>query len=85
MDNKAILDELIALLEQNGVAIRTEPMDGGGAALCKIKDKPVFFVDTQGRSADMAVVCARAVRELIDIEKVYIKPQIREFIETHAP
>ena len=81
MEAEAVLDELLALLEHNGVSIRTEPMGGGGGGLCKIKDRQVFFVDTEAQTADMAAICAGAVREIVDLENIYIRPQIRDFLE----
>lgn len=82
MEEETVLDELLALLEQNGVSIRTEPMGGGGGGLCKMKDKQVFFVDAEAATADMVAVCAEAVRETVDVEKIYIRPQIRAFLES---
>jgi len=82
MEEEAVLDELLALLEQNGVSIRTEPMGGAGGGLCKMKDKQVFFVDAEAATADMVAVCAEAVRETVDVEKIYIRPQIRAFLES---
>lgn len=81
MEDQAILEELLVLLEQNSVTIRSEAMGGRGGGLCKIKDKSLFFVDTEAQTADMAVICARAVHETVDIEKIYIRPQIRDFLE----
>lgn len=69
------------LLEHNGVSIRTEPMGGRGGGLCKIKDKQVFFVDAEAQTVDMAAICARAVSDMVDLENIYIKPQIRDFLE----
>jgi len=83
METEAVLEELLALLEHNGVSIRTEPMGGRGGGLCKIKDKQVFFVDAEAPKADMAAICAGAVREMVDLDNIYIKPQIRDFIEKH--
>ena len=83
MEDQAILEELLVLLEQNGVTIRSEPMGGRGGGLCKIKDKSLFFVDTEAQAADMAVICARSVHETVDIEGIYIRPQIRDFLERH--
>ena len=81
MDKQSILDELLTLLEQGGVTVRTDALGGGGGGLCKIKDKGVFFVDTQSSAAENAEICARAVAELIEIENIYIRPEVREFIE----
>jgi len=82
MEEEAVLDELLALLEHNGVSIRTEPMGGAGGGLCKMKDKQVFFVDTEAQKADMAAICAGAVRQIVDLENIYLRPQIRAFLES---
>ena len=84
MNEQRILEEIIALLESNGVAIRREPLAGAAGGLCTVKGEHVFFVDTQSCSADVAAVAADAVRQVIDIETVYIRPEIREFIESHS-
>jgi hypothetical protein len=82
MNEQRILDELLEILEANGVSIRHEQMGGGAGGLCTIKGKHIFFVDTQSSSADVAAAAAEAVRKVVDIEKVYIRPEIREFIES---
>lgn len=81
MDKQQILEELVLLLEGVGVEIRYEQLGGEGGGLCKVRGSDIFFVDTQAPSTEMAELCARAVYELIDIEKVYIRPEIRQFIE----
>ncbi len=84
MNTQKILEELLLLLESNGVIIRDEPLGGSGGGLCSIKGQWIFFVDTQAPSAVMSVVCAEAVPQVMDIEQVYIKPEIREFVEYHS-
>ena len=83
MNEQAILDELLALLEASNVKIRSEPLGGNGGGLCSIKGEQIFFVDTQASTADVAALCAEAVKKVIDIEKVFIKPQVRQFIENN--
>jgi hypothetical protein len=85
MNEQRILEELLALLEANGVAIRNEPLGGSGGGLCIVKGKQIFFVDTQAPSSDVAVLCATAVARVVDIEKLYIRPQVRQLIEAHSP
>jgi hypothetical protein len=75
---------MLTLLEANGVTIRNEPLGGSGGGLCTMKGQSIFFVDTQAQSADIAPICAEAVSKVIDIEKLYIKPEIRQFIENHT-
>ncbi len=84
MESQAILEELIAVLTHEGVTIRTGPMGGGGGGLCKIKGSLVFFVDTQCPTRQMAAICANAIKEIANIELVYLRPQIRQFLEENG-
>jgi hypothetical protein len=84
MNDQNILDELLALLEANGVTVRNEPLGGSGGGLCTIKGQRIFFVDTQAASAVSAAICAEAVSKVVDVEQIYIKPQIRQFIENNS-
>ncbi len=84
MNEQEILDELLGLLEGSGVAIRREAMGGGGGGLCAVKGSHLFFLDTEAPAAESAPVCAQAVAQLVDIENIYLKPEIREFVETYG-
>jgi hypothetical protein len=84
MNEQNILEELLALLEANGVTVRNEPLGGSGGGLCSIKGKPIFFVDTQASSAVSAAICAEAVSKVVDVEQIYVKPQVRQFIEDNS-
>jgi len=82
MNSQEILGHLLAILEQSGVELRTEPLGGAGGGLCSIKGKNIFFLDTQAPTTESASVCAQAVGRLVDIESIYIRPEIRQYIET---
>jgi hypothetical protein len=84
MNEQNILEELLALLEANGVTIRSEPLGGSGGGFCTIKGENIFFVDTQASSAVSAAMCAEAVSKVVDVEQIYIKPLIRQFIENNS-
>ena len=71
----------MAILEAEGVVIRRDSFGGSGGGLCKIKDEMLFFVDSDASSAESAVICAKAVAETVDVENIYIKPEVRELIE----
>ncbi len=84
MNEQRILEELLALLEASGVVIRKEPLGGSGGGLCTVKGQAIFFVDTQAPSAEVAALCSQAVSKTINIEQIYIKPEIRQFIENNS-
>jgi hypothetical protein len=84
MNEQRILEQLLSLLEANGVTVRTEPLGGCGGGLCTVKGKPFFFVDTQAPSHEVAALCAEAVLRVANIEDVYIRPEVRQFIENHV-
>jgi hypothetical protein len=81
MDSAAILDELLALLEAQNVVIRRDAIGGSGGGLCNIKGKNIFFFDTDATTAETAAKCAEALVKITDVEKLYIKPQVRELVE----
>jgi hypothetical protein len=84
MNDRRILEELLALLEAKGVTVRNEPLGGCGGGLCTVRGEKLFFVDTQATSAEMGAICADAVAKVVDIEQIYVRPEIREFIENHS-
>lgn len=84
MNTQMILEELLNLLESNGIKVRYDALGGRGGGLCRLKEGDIFFVDTDMRTWDMAAVCAETVRQVVDIEKIYIKPEIRQFIEENS-
>jgi hypothetical protein len=84
MNEQRILEELLELLKANNVTIRNEPLGGSGGGVCTVKGQTIFFVDSQASSADVAAVCAEAVAKIVNIEEIYIKPEIRQFIEDHS-
>jgi hypothetical protein len=84
MNEQNVLEELLDLLEANGVTIRNEPLGGSGGGLCAIKGQRIFFVDTQASSAVSAAMCAEAISKVVDIEQIYLKPQVRQFIENNS-
>jgi hypothetical protein len=84
MNEQRILEELLELLKTNNVTIRSEPLGGSGGGLCIVKGQTIFFVDTQASSAEAVVTCAEAVAKIVNVEEIYIKPEVRQFIENHS-
>lgn len=80
MNEQRILEELLELLEAQGVTIRREPLGGRGGGLATVRGQNVFFVDSDADSTETAALCAEAATELLDIEVIYLRPDVREFI-----
>lgn len=85
MDERQIMDVLLVLLEERGIQIRCEPLGGRGGDVCIMGGKKILFLDTEASLGEQAAVCARAMGQLIDIEEVYLRPQVRDFIRQHRP
>jgi len=82
MNQQQILEELVQMLEGSAVKIRYERLGGSGGGFCTVKGKNLFFIDIEAPAAETAALCAQAVAKLVDIENVYVKPQVRQFIES---
>ena len=82
MNDQSILDELLEVLIQRGITVRTEAMGGGGGGLCTFKENKIFFLDSQSASYESAVQAARAVLKVIeDTETIFMKPAVRDFLD----
>jgi len=84
MNEQRILEELLALLEANHVKIRRERLGGTGGGLAAMKGENIFFVDTEAAGAEVAGLCAEAVVKVVDIETIYLRPEVRQFIESRT-
>lgn len=84
MENQAILEQLLKLLEENRVTIRPEAT-GPGGGLCKLRGKTLFFYDKEASAAETAVLAAKAVGQTIsDLDAIYLKPAVRDFIDKYV-
>jgi hypothetical protein len=85
MNNQTILEELLELLQQAKVEIRRDALGGSGGGLCTVQGQRIFFLDTEAPTDLMIQMCAEVVTDVINIESIYIKPQIRQLIEDNTP
>ncbi len=83
MKDHIILEHLIGLLEAHNVTIRQEPLYETIGGLCRLKGDQVLFLDAHAEAGELAAVCARTLAEVVDIETIFIRPEIRRFIEYH--
>jgi hypothetical protein len=81
MHTHQILDDLIALLEANGVKVRMESLDESPGGLCRLREQNILFLDKDAGDDRQIEVCAAAVLKLIDVGTVYLKPEVRQLLE----
>jgi hypothetical protein len=84
MNDQRILEELLELLAGAGVEVRRDALGGGGGGPCTIKGQGIFFVDTQSTANEVAALAAEAVATSVDVESIYMRPEVREFIESRG-
>ncbi len=79
-----ILDSLIYQIELSGTQVRKEKMGGSGGGLCRFKTKNLFYFDVDASKTDSTIASAKALDELVDIESIYLRPEVREFINRYS-
>jgi hypothetical protein len=84
MNQQQILEELVSILETNGIQVRDEPLSGQMGGLCTVRGRSIMFLDSDTGAQDNSDACAEAVGQAINIEELYIKPQVRQYIEAHC-
>ncbi len=84
MNEQRILQELLTLLESKGVTLRSEPLGGSGGGLCSVKGQWIFFRDSNASSLLVAALAAEALTKVIDIEQIYIRPEVRQFVAENS-
>lgn len=84
MNKQQILDEMLELLDASAVTVRREPLGGSGGGLCCINGKNIFFLDTQSDDGELLQNCSDAVLKMVNIEDIYIRPEVRQYIEIRS-
>ena len=85
MNQNELLEQMLLLLEQNDIPVRRESVGGAGGGLCKMKSRHIFFLDKDAPVAESAVICAHAIHQTMDIDSIYIVPEVRDFLEKNTP
>jgi hypothetical protein len=84
MTDQQILQELEALLEALGIHVRHETLEGFRGGICMINGRCCMFLDACTQPADLARLCAAAVMRKIDLDTMYLKPEVRRYLEETA-
>ena len=87
MDDHAILNQLEELAGNLGIKIRYETLkrevslQRGG--LCRLKGEYLLFIDSKASTKEKIEGLARTLGRF-DLDKVYVKPGLREFLDPYA-
>ena len=81
MGSASLLDELLVLLENWGVEVRSERLGGSGGGLCAVRHRRVFFLDIDADEATREARAIAALAELPEAEQTYLPPAVRERVE----
>jgi len=81
MDEHQILKTLVDLLEARRIKVRKELLEDGPGGLCRIGKERILFLDSRALPADQAEACATALAELVDLDNIYLRPDVRAFVE----
>jgi hypothetical protein len=78
------LAELEALAARLGVTVRIEEIGdelvSGGTGLCRVRGRPVVFIDVAQSVAARTRALARALSSF-DLDGVFVRPALRRLIE----
>ena len=84
MDEHHILKTLTDILEANRIKVRRELLEDGPGGLCRIGKERILFLDSRSLPAIQAEACAAALAEVVDIDNIYLLPDVREFVESRT-
>ena len=88
MDERVMLEHLEGVAKDLGIDVRYETMrkesrfNPGG--LCRLRGEPVIIVNRKASLGDQVGVLASAIRRF-DLEGIFLRPGLREFLEQAAP
>ncbi len=84
MNDQQMIQELEAILEALGIRVRHETLEGFAGGLCTVNGRCCLFLDAATQPADLVRVCAGAVRQKADLDAIYLKPEVRRYLEQTA-
>ena len=79
-----LIDAIVELAERLDIEVRQQPLGGGGGGLCRLRGKLIMFIDTEADSQQMLWRLCRDLSRELDLQNVYMLPQLREAIERYG-
>ena len=81
MEDRQMLQELEALLEALDVQVRHESLGDVPGGICTVNGRWCMFLDPFMQIADQARLCAEGIIKKADIDTLYLKPEVRRYLE----
>lgn len=79
---ESAFDEMIELAERLGAQVRHVRLGGSGGGLATVRGQRVLFIDQDADAQDQLETVARGLGAL-DVETVFLRPDLRDLIESH--
>jgi len=77
----AQINAIIEVFERLGIEVRQERLGGSGGSLCRIRGRPVLFVDSDADAATRLDECAKALSQVPEVDGMYLSPELRERLD----
>jgi hypothetical protein len=74
-------DELLALAEKMGIAVRHVHLGGSGGGLAQFKGKRQLFIDLDADPADQLERTAKALASVEGLSAIFVRPDVRALID----
>ena len=85
VDENTLLSQLEELAHSLGIEVRYEPIKKDGSfypgGLCRLKGECVLILNSSATLTDKVQTLAKAVNRF-DLSQVYVRPGLREFLDT---
>ena len=81
MDSVSQLESVVEALGRLGIDLRRANLGGSGGGLCRIRGRPVVFIDLDADPATQLERTVQALTALPDAETVYLAPNLRLLME----
>jgi len=82
MDLEHKLAHVLELLDRLNVTVRHESLGGGGGGgLCRLRGRPVVFIDRDADPPSRYAAVLDALRNLDGLDALYVLPEVREDLQ----
>lgn len=81
MDTFSQLDSAVKAFGRLGVDVRRAKLGGSGGGLCRIRGRPMVFIDMDADPATQLQSTVQALAALPNAEQVFLAPNLRELME----